>query len=143
MNTFRTLFCKSKHSPRCRCISKRNGIVFILDQWIEPDAGFDTFQPMIPPAQHLMQEADLRVEQRKLRVGVSPPSDQALPRSSQLFEQARNGIGVAIGLAAGRCFGTSYSSFLQNSAGSRRPGGDDLDLAKQLEPHKLGNDEQH
>jgi hypothetical protein len=79
-----------------------NGIVFILDQWVEPDAGVGTFQPMIPPAQHLLQEADLGVVRRKLRAGVSPRPDQAIPRTSQLFEQTRNGIGVAIGPAGGR-----------------------------------------
>lgn len=114
-SAFQTLFWKSKYSLSCGCISRGMG------------------------AQLLAQEADLRVGQRNLRAGVSPRPEQAVPRSSHLFEQTRNGIGLAIGPATGRCFGTyARPRFLQISAGSQRPGDDDLDLDEQLELPNLG-----
>src|SRR5271169_1869865 len=57
---------------------------------------------MIPPAQHLLQEADLRPGQSEMRIGMCPWPDQSLARRLQMLEQARDGIGVTIGPAADR-----------------------------------------
>ena len=64
------------------------------------DAGVDALQPVIPPAQRLLQEADLRARLRHMRIGMRPWPDQALLRAGQAGQQARNGIGVAVRPAA-------------------------------------------
>ena len=61
-----------------------------------------TLQPMIPPAQRLLQETDLWARQREMRIGVCPWSDQALARHRQVLEQTRDGVGIAVGPAADR-----------------------------------------
>ena len=66
------------------------------------DARVAALQPMVPPAQHLLQEADLRPGPREMRIGMRPRSDQPLARRRQMLEQARDGIGVAVGPAADR-----------------------------------------
>ena len=64
------------------------------------DARRLALQPMVPPAQHLLQEADLRAGLGEVRIGVRPRPDQALARHVETFQQARDGVGVAIGPAA-------------------------------------------
>ncbi len=65
-------------------------------------AGVDALQPMIPPPQRLLQEADLRTGERDMRIGMRPGPDETLARHRQVFEQTRDRIGVAVGPAADR-----------------------------------------
>src|SRR3954469_13175937 len=69
-------------------------------------AGIDTLEPIIPPAQHLLQEADLRAGTREMRIPVCPRSDQTLARYAQSFEQPWNCILVGIGPATDGVHGT-------------------------------------
>src|SRR5262249_55773321 len=63
-------------------------------------AGIDALEPIIPPPQHLLQEADLRAGTRKMRIPVGPRPDETLARYAQPPEQAWNCIRVGIGPAA-------------------------------------------
>src|SRR5262245_45115976 len=64
------------------------------------DAGIDALEPMVPPPQHLLQEADLRAGKRKMRITVGPRPDETLARYRQSLEQAWNCILIGIGPAA-------------------------------------------
>ena len=64
------------------------------------DARRLALQPVVPPAQHLLQEADLRAGLGEVRIGMRPRPDQALARHVEMFQQARDGVGVAVGPAA-------------------------------------------
>src|SRR3954447_12268386 len=74
--------------------------------WLVHHAGIDALEPIIPPPQHLLQEADLRAGTRKMRIPVCPRSDQTLARYAQSLEQAWNCILVGIGPAADGIYGT-------------------------------------
>src|SRR5215831_18632703 len=63
-------------------------------------AGIDALEPIIPPPQHLLQEADLRAWTRKMRIAVRPRPDETLARYAQSLEQAWNCILVGIGPTA-------------------------------------------
>src|SRR5262245_36945889 len=69
------------------------------------DAGIDALAPIIPPPQHLLQEADLRAGTRKMRIPVGPRPDETLARYRQPLEQAWDCIRVGIGPAADRVHG--------------------------------------
>ncbi len=45
------------------------------------DAAVDALEPVVPPAQRLLQEADLRAGPREMRIAVRPGPDQALSRA--------------------------------------------------------------
>src|SRR5262245_29491427 len=62
-------------------------------------AGIDAFEPIIPPPQQLLQEADLRSGKCKMRITMRPRSDETLARHRQSLEQAWNCIGIGIGPA--------------------------------------------
>src|SRR6185312_154955 len=64
------------------------------------DPGVPPLQPLVPPAQALLQEADLRAGAGEVRVLVRPRADQALGRRFQVGEQAGDGVGVGVGPAA-------------------------------------------
>src|SRR5437870_8268865 len=64
------------------------------------DAGIDALEPIVPPAQHLLQEADLRAGTRKMRIPVCPRPDETLARYAQSLKKAWNCILVGIGPAA-------------------------------------------
>src|SRR5215813_14677484 len=68
-------------------------------------AGIDALEPIIPPPQHLLQEADLRAGTRKMRIAVRPRPDETLARYAQPLEQAWNCILVGIGPAADGVYG--------------------------------------
>ena len=52
------------------------------------DAGLDALQPVVPPAQALLQEADRRPGLAVLREVVRPRADQALARAGQRWRAA-------------------------------------------------------
>ena len=64
------------------------------------DPGVDPLEPVVPPPQRLLEEADLRPGHRVVRERVRPRPDQALARARQAGQQARDGVGVAVGPAA-------------------------------------------
>src|SRR6266545_7794873 len=70
------------------------------------DPVIDALEPIVPPPQHLLQEADLRAWTRKMRITVGPRPDETLARYAQPLEQARNFIRVGIGPAADGVHGT-------------------------------------
>src|SRR5438132_10189248 len=63
-------------------------------------AGIDALEPIIPPTQHLLQEADLRARKRKMRIPVWPRPDETLARCGQSLKKAWNCILIGIGPAA-------------------------------------------
>src|SRR6516162_11366749 len=63
-------------------------------------AGIDALEPMVPPAQHLLEESDLRAGQREVGITVRPRPDQALARYGESLEQPRDCVLVGIGPAA-------------------------------------------
>src|SRR5579863_4886532 len=65
-------------------------------------AGIDALEPVIPPAQHLLQETDRRTRKRKMRISVRPRPDETFARSGQSLKQAGNCILIAVGPAADR-----------------------------------------
>src|SRR5262245_41838910 len=70
------------------------------------DAGIDALQPIIPPAKHLLQEADLWARKCKMRITMGPRSNETLARYCQPLEQAWNCIRIGIGPAADGIHGT-------------------------------------
>ena len=65
-------------------------------------SGVDALQPVVPPAQALLEEADRGPGLAVLREGVRPRADQALARAGQPLDQARDGVRVAVRPAADR-----------------------------------------
>src|SRR5258707_6228988 len=63
-------------------------------------AGIDALEPIIPPTQHLLQEADLRARKRKMRIPVCPRPDETLARYAKSLKKARNCVLIGIGPAA-------------------------------------------
>src|SRR6516225_2752511 len=63
-------------------------------------ASIDALEPIIPPPQHLLQEADPRAGKCKMRITVGPRPDEALARHRQSLEKAWNCILIGIGPAA-------------------------------------------
>ena len=59
-------------------------------QRLAHDARVSTLQPVIPPAQHLLQEADLRAGLGEVRILVRPRADEALLRALQVLQQAED-----------------------------------------------------
>src|SRR5262245_21255425 len=70
-----------------------------------PPAGTVALEPIVPPPQHLLQEAELRAGPRKMRIAVRPRPDETLARSAQPLEQAWNCILIGIGPAADGVYG--------------------------------------
>ena len=66
------------------------------------DAGFYSFQPVIPPAQAFLQETDLRTGLGEMRILVGPGSDQPLARPFEIGQQPADGVGIAIGPSTDR-----------------------------------------
>ncbi len=64
------------------------------------DPGVAALQPLVPPAQALLQEADLGAGLGEMRVFVGPGADQPLAGRLQIGEQAEDRIGIAVGPAA-------------------------------------------
>src|SRR6185312_5759074 len=60
------------------------------------DAGFLAGEPVPPPAQRLLQVADQRPRRTATGIGMRPWADDAELWTLQVFEQARNEIGVAV-----------------------------------------------
>src|SRR5437660_12899032 len=63
-------------------------------------AGIDALEPIIPPPQHLLREADLRAGKCKMRITMGPRPDETLTRYSQSLEKTWNCILVGVGPAA-------------------------------------------
>ena len=57
-------------------------------------------EPVVPPAQRVLQEADGRSRSDVVRERVRPGPDEALARARQTLQQARHAVGVAVGPAA-------------------------------------------
>ena len=64
------------------------------------DPGLDALQPVVPPAQRLLEEADRGTGGDGVREGVWPRTDEALAWPGQPLQQARDAVGVAVGPAA-------------------------------------------
>ncbi len=71
------------------------------------DPSIDTFEPVVPPAQALLKEADLRARFGEMRVFVRPWPDQPFFRPRQILEQPEHRIRIAVGPTANRIDGTS------------------------------------
>ncbi len=69
------------------------------------DAPVDATQPMVPPAQALLKEADGGAGKADLGRLVTPGADQALARSGEVLDEVEHGAGVAIQPAAHRQHG--------------------------------------
>src|SRR5580700_4150241 len=65
-------------------------------------AGVDALEPMVPPSQHFLQEADLRARKREVWVSVRPWPDEPLARHTKALEQPRDRVLVAIGPSTNR-----------------------------------------
>ena len=63
------------------------------------DPGVAAFQPVVAPAQHLLQPADRRFHRHVMREGMRPGADQAKARAFQPGQQARHGFGIVVGPA--------------------------------------------
>src|SRR6516162_5400527 len=63
-------------------------------------AGINALEPIIPPPQHLLQEADLRTGKCKMRIPVRPRPDEALASCRQSLKQAWDCVLIAISSAA-------------------------------------------
>ena len=81
-------------------LGKRGGWVGVHDVdaviGLVHDTGFDAFEMLIPPAQHVLQKPDARPRCGKVRVFVRPRSDDGFARAAQLLHQARHGVGVGV-----------------------------------------------
>src|SRR5262249_7534127 len=66
------------------------------------DAGIDALEPIIPPPQHLLQEADLRAGKCKMRIAMCPRPDETLAGYEQSLEKAWNCIRIGIGPTSDR-----------------------------------------
>ena len=64
------------------------------------DARRRALQPVVPPAQALLQEADRRRRHGEVRVLVDPGAGQAEPGRPEAGEQPRDGVGVGVAPAA-------------------------------------------
>ena len=60
------------------------------------DAGVDPLEPMVPPAEALLKEADRRPGLREMRIFMCPWPHQALARRFESGEQTEDCVGVAI-----------------------------------------------
>ena len=67
---------------------------------IARDAGRGVLQPLVPPAQRLLQETDARGRHGEVRIFVRPWSDDGLAGGAQALHQARHGVGIGIVPAA-------------------------------------------
>ena len=59
-------------------------------------SGVLALQPMIPPTQAFLQEADLRTGLCEMRILVSPWANQSLARPFQIVQQPSNRVGISI-----------------------------------------------
>jgi len=64
--------------------------------WILFDVLITIFQPMIPPAQGLLQEANPRFGHCEMRIFMHPGAHDAFHRGAQIFHQMRHGILIGI-----------------------------------------------
>ena len=64
------------------------------------DARLDALQPLVPPAQGVLQEPDRRSRQRHVREPVRPLADQRLLRPLQPGHESRDRVRVAVRPAA-------------------------------------------
>ena len=69
------------------------------------DPGVDALEPVVPPAQALLEEADRRAGLAVLREGVRPGPDKALARAGQACHEAGHRIRVAVRPASDRVDG--------------------------------------
>src|SRR5947208_2706185 len=63
-------------------------------------ASIDALEPIIPPTQHFLQEADLRAGKRKMRIPVCPRPDETLARYRQSLQKSWNCVLIAVSPAA-------------------------------------------
>src|SRR5260370_41438501 len=63
-------------------------------------AGIDALEPIIPPTQHLLQEADLRAGKCRMRITMGPRPNETLARYAKSLKKAWNCVLIGIGPAA-------------------------------------------
>src|SRR3546814_2977357 len=63
-------------------------------------AGVDALEPLIPPAQRFLEEADPRLGHGEMRVFVHPGPDQPLLRAGEIGQHAWHRVGIAVAPAA-------------------------------------------
>ncbi len=66
------------------------------------DAGVAALEPVVPPAQRLLQPADGGAGHADMRVFVRPGADEALARAREIFAEAEDGATVSVGPARDR-----------------------------------------
>ena len=69
------------------------------------DAGVDALEPVVPPAQRVLQEADLGTGGDLVGPGMGPGADEPLAGPRQALHETQHGVGVAVGPAADRVDG--------------------------------------
>ena len=60
------------------------------------------FQPTIPESEAVLQETDRRAGHAEMGIEMGPGADQRLFRSAEMFHQAKDRVGIAVGPAADR-----------------------------------------
>src|SRR5579872_4698503 len=68
--------------------------------WLIHHASVDVLEPIVPPAQHFLQEADLRTWKREVWIRMCPRSDQTLAWHTEPLEKPRDRVLVAVGPSA-------------------------------------------
>src|SRR4026209_1283386 len=66
------------------------------------DARLFALEPLVPPADALLQETDLRSGLGEMWIFVRPGADQLLPGTFEIGNEPEDGIGIAIRPAADR-----------------------------------------
>src|ERR1700722_4478606 len=63
-------------------------------------AGIKALEPVVPPPQHFLQEADLRTRKCKVWISMCPGSDETFARYTETLKEPRDRVRIAIGPSA-------------------------------------------
>src|SRR5262249_37494625 len=88
------------------------------DAFLHPDpqhrlghnARIGALQPVIPPAERLLQESDGRTRHAVVRIKMGPGSDEALARGAEASQEPGNRVAVGIGPTADGIHSTRYGA---------------------------------
>src|SRR5215475_4326784 len=88
------------------------------DAFLHPDpqhrlghnARIGALQPVVPPAERLLQESDGRTRYAVVRIKMGPGSDEALARSAESGQEPGNRVAVGIGPTADSIHSTGYGA---------------------------------
>src|SRR5215813_3122151 len=88
------------------------------DAFLHPDpqhrlghnARIGALQPVIPPAERLLQESDGRTRHAVVRIKMGPGSDEALARGAEASQEPGNRVAVGIGPTADGIHSTGYGA---------------------------------